>query len=269
MSFLQGLFGPPKVKELKIKRDVKGLIKALEYKADSDIRRTAADALGDIGEPRAIQPLIFALKYEENEQVRNSAARALRKIGEPAINPLIEALRDRQLYQPAMNLLEKIGPGAMDSLVAALKDPQLCGGAARALAQVGGIHALGALSEALKEDTKCAPAITEALGLIDDQRAVEMLIESYFHGDDTMRQAASKTIREMSWQPDKNETGALYCIIKRDWDACAAIGGPAVHPLISVLTDKDETIRMGAADALEKIGSPAVKPLIAALILKE
>jgi HEAT repeat protein len=269
MSLLQGLFGPPKVKELKIKRDVKGLIKALQYKGDTDIRRTAADALGDIGEPRAIQPLIFALKYEENQNVRQAAARALRKIGEPAINPLIASLRDKQLYQPVMELLEKIGPGAMDSLVAALKDPQVCGGAARALAQVGGIHALGPLSEAIKEDTRCAPIITEALGLIDDRRSVEILIESYYNGDDQMRQTATKTIREMDWQPDRDETGALYCIIKRDWDACADIGAPAVNPLITVLRDKDETLRMGAADALEKIGSPAVKPLIAALLLQE
>jgi HEAT repeat protein len=157
----------------------------------------------------------------------------------------------------------------MDSLVTALKDPQLCGGAARVLAQVGGIHALGALQDALKEQNSCAPLITEALALIDDRRSVEILIDSYFNGDDTMRQVAAKTIREMDWQPDKDETGALYCIIKRDWSACATIGAPAVNPLIGVLKDKDDALRMGAADALEQIGSPAVKPLINVLWLQE
>jgi len=43
---------------MKAKRDVKGLIKALNYKKDDSVRRKAAWALGLIGDKRAVKPLI-------------------------------------------------------------------------------------------------------------------------------------------------------------------------------------------------------------------
>ena len=39
----------PKVEKMKAKKDVKGLINALKYKKVSDVRKSAAFALGDIG----------------------------------------------------------------------------------------------------------------------------------------------------------------------------------------------------------------------------
>ena len=39
------LFGPPDVEKLKTRGDVKGLVKALDYKKDSKLRRDAAAAL--------------------------------------------------------------------------------------------------------------------------------------------------------------------------------------------------------------------------------
>ena len=43
------LFGPPNVEKLKAKGNVKGLIKALDYKKDASVRRAAAKALGKSG----------------------------------------------------------------------------------------------------------------------------------------------------------------------------------------------------------------------------
>ena len=37
-----GLFGPPNIEKLKEKKNVKGLIKALNYRKDDDVRRGAA-----------------------------------------------------------------------------------------------------------------------------------------------------------------------------------------------------------------------------------
>jgi hypothetical protein len=81
MAFL-GLFGPPNVEKLKAKGKVKGLIKALRYKKGNEIhqsatiREKAAEALGAIGGPRAVEPLIAALE-DEDKDVRQATAKAL------------------------------------------------------------------------------------------------------------------------------------------------------------------------------------------------
>jgi HEAT repeat protein len=43
------------------KRNVKGLVKALKYK-DPKVRENATEALGNIGNGRAVEPLISALR---------------------------------------------------------------------------------------------------------------------------------------------------------------------------------------------------------------
>lgn len=71
------LFGPPNVDKLKAKSDVKGLIKAVGYTKDAQVRQHAAEALGDIGDERAIEPLIrLAEKY-------GAARSALAKFNSP------------------------------------------------------------------------------------------------------------------------------------------------------------------------------------------
>jgi len=57
---------------------VEPLIQALKDK-DHYVRQYAAEALGAIGDPRAIAPLIKALK-DEHKQVRQCAIQALEKI---------------------------------------------------------------------------------------------------------------------------------------------------------------------------------------------
>ena len=55
-------------------------------------RKAAAEALGEIKDPRAVEPLIAAL---ESSGMRYSAAKALGKIGDArAVEPLIAALKD-------------------------------------------------------------------------------------------------------------------------------------------------------------------------------
>ena len=108
---IMGLFrGKPNVEKMEAKRDAKGLIKTLGYKTDSGVRRTAALALGKIGEP-AVEPLIAALKDSVGD-VRRTAAEALGKVGDRrAVEPLIAALKDSDDYvrREAAEALGKIG----------------------------------------------------------------------------------------------------------------------------------------------------------------
>ena len=68
------------------------LIKELHDK-DWGVRWGVANALGELGDPIAIDPLIKALG-DEVRYVREGAASALQRIGKPAVKKLIESLRD-------------------------------------------------------------------------------------------------------------------------------------------------------------------------------
>ena len=76
------LFGPPDISKLKAQLNIKGLSKALSYKKDPLIRKNAAIALGEIGDPAAI-PALEAAIGDEKWIVSDQALIALGKIGTP------------------------------------------------------------------------------------------------------------------------------------------------------------------------------------------
>lgn len=59
------LFGPPNIGKLSAKKNVAGLIKALAWQPQEDIRAGAARALGQIGDPQAVMPLTVTLRDPE------------------------------------------------------------------------------------------------------------------------------------------------------------------------------------------------------------
>jgi HEAT repeat protein len=70
------------------------------------VRQSAAEALGKIGDSKAVGPLIAVLK---ESYVDRSAAKALVKIGIPSVDPLIVVLRDsdRQYASPGSRSVGK------------------------------------------------------------------------------------------------------------------------------------------------------------------
>ena len=87
-----GLFGPPNVEKLKAKRDVKGLIKALNYKKYSNIRWSAANALGQIGDAQAVEALVAALN-DKQWSVQEAAVKVLDSLGWQPLGNTQRALR--------------------------------------------------------------------------------------------------------------------------------------------------------------------------------
>ena len=84
----------PDPDRLLTKRDVGGLLKAVQYKQDPTVRAKAAAALGALGGPEAIDALIEALA-DEAPEVRASAAGGLSETGDAkAVEALIKALGD-------------------------------------------------------------------------------------------------------------------------------------------------------------------------------
>jgi len=91
-----------------------------------DVRKDAAEALGKIGDARAVEPLIAALRDTDSEVCR-SAAGALEQIGDArAVEPLIAALgdEDASVRGAAAGALGEIGPeaGVVPALIQALGD---------------------------------------------------------------------------------------------------------------------------------------------------
>jgi hypothetical protein len=159
-----------------LKGDVPSLVVALNDE-DKDVRWSAAFALGDTGDARAVEPLVAALADDALVLV---AARALGKIGDPrAVDPLAVVLMEdgnpvRQ--REAAEALGRIGdPRAVDPLIAALgaEAQNVQAAAALALGKIRDpravdplITALGAKAEGLRSTA------ADALGDIGDARAV-------------------------------------------------------------------------------------------------
>jgi HEAT repeat protein len=263
-----GLFGEPNVEKMKARKNVRGLIKALGYQKDYGVRRVAAEALGEIGDPRAVDPLTNALN--DDKVVRRAAIRALGEIGAPAVVPLTNALKDGKevVRGAAAEVLVKIGAPAVEPLIAALTDKhedvrwtvaealdkigwlpdEGANGVAYWVAKrewdqcvlIGAPRAVAPLTNALKDDVVgVREAAAKALGKIGDPRAVEPLILALKNDARVVREAAAF--------------------------ALGKIGAPAVEPLTNALKDNAKVVRLAAAFALVEIGGPAVEPLTNAL----
>jgi len=79
-------------------KDIQGLIKALGYDKDLQVRVEAAKALGTIRDKNAVHPLLKALNGPDKD-VRLVVVWALGKVGdERAVEPLVKALSDPNEY---------------------------------------------------------------------------------------------------------------------------------------------------------------------------
>lgn len=197
------------------------LITALQHDKET-VRQNAARALGEIGDPRAIEPLKRAFKSNlkwgrgwaqgvlerfgapavpffieslesSSPHLRANAAMALGKIGDQrATLSLISALRDenwrvRSNAAFAFEVLKE--PAAREPLLLALEDNNVNvrNGAAIALASIGGPRVLDRLIEHLKNDAAARPDVAIALGRLGDRKAVEPLINALDDEDDFVR----------------------------------------------------------------------------------
>lgn len=117
-------FSQPNVLELKSKGDVEGLIEALNYENDHNVRLAAATALGKLEEDRAVEPLIDAL--DDRREVREVAILSLGRIGDPvAVDSLIKRLKDGNwdLRSSAAKALGQICDlRAVEPLIESLRD---------------------------------------------------------------------------------------------------------------------------------------------------
>ncbi len=271
------LFGPPDVDKLKAKHDVQGLIRALGYAADANVRRAAAEGLAELGDARAVEPLILALKNPDwqhdwhdtsaltgaltrlgtpsvgpliaaltwhSNVVRVSAGEALAVIGRPAVQPLIELLGDADLEtrEAAGQILADIGADAVDQLIEALTSGVISRRqrAARALGEIGDPRAVEPLTRALADQVAgVRQAAARSLGEIADPRIADALVSALDDPSLDVRRVAALALADMR-DPRAVRTLLPELLRAKDQDAVDAlvkVGFPVVEPLLAMLAD--------------------------------
>jgi HEAT repeat protein len=126
---MPSLFGPS-IEKLKAKRDVAGLLKALDDKK-YPTRAQAAEALGDIGGTLDTPTLLVVVTRlvgaldDRSDEVHDTSSQALGKIGAPVIETLINVVRTRdrlRVWTGIESALGLIGAPAVGPVIERLLD---------------------------------------------------------------------------------------------------------------------------------------------------
>lgn len=144
---------------------------------DIEVQHVAAETLGRIRDPRAVQPLLDALPV-----VGAVAASALGNIGDPrAVGPLVSTLKDRSLFLrlAVERALDRIDPAWANSAAAADTVPGM----------------IKAFLEC--PDWEVRRAAAEALGKIGDPRAEEALVLAQKDEDREVRKLAAQALKKI------------------------------------------------------------------------
>ena len=185
--------------------------------------RRAAQLLGDLQHPRAVESLSAALQNAENPSIRPKVARALVHIGsEQAIDTLIEALQDdtERAELAARCLAESREPRARAALIEAIhessgRQESVRREAIRSLGKLGGEEALAALRSLLEQGSilhrrRIRPlriAAAQAIARIGSSSAREALERNSRHGDTAVRKACGTALERLGPASGSSSSG--------------------------------------------------------------
>jgi len=259
-------------------RVLNGLLIALGD-ADRSVRLAAAQGLGGLEDPRAVEALSRALVSDDNVEVRRMAAWALGEIEDaravPALSQALRSDKDDEVRKTAAWALGEIESAtAVEALGAALKDssPEVRKTAVWALGEIESPNAVPHLLPFLRdENAEIRAQAAWALGEIESAQAVE--------GLSTVISDREPKVREMAvWALGEIENAAAVpALSKAITDenvgvrrkAAWALGeldlSEAPAGLIKATTDEDREVRKAAAHALGEIGDPAAVPALTTL----
>jgi HEAT repeat protein len=225
----------PSVSEMRSNQDVDGLIQFIVYPAnvEKNSLRNAVKALGDIGDPKAVDALITLLDVKD-KQIRRQIVESLGKIGDAkACIPLIKTLEDEdiEVRRRSVKALEIIhDPQCIPALIGMLRENNrfLREDVINTLAFFGE-DAILLLNEALSvENVNVNMGALTALREMG-QLAIQQLIRNLKDPDEGVR-----------W-------GAAYALGKLQ-------SLQAVEPLHDAIHDSDNMVRTAAVVSLGIIG---------------
>ncbi len=204
----------------------------------------AIEALGEIGDTRALRALLSALKSSDSA-VCVAAVDALCRVGGPqVVEPLIAALghRNGHVRAAAVDSLRRLGvAAAVEPLCRLLRDPAW--------------------------DVRRAAA--EALGRLKDSRALDALAHALTDGDGDVREASAHALADLAQRAAirplvlalKDSTSGVRHIaaaalsrIDPDWSSSPE-AQPAIEELKSALHEGDASLRHFVGQLLVSLGS--------------
>ena len=260
-------------------RAVIGLTAALGDR-DPLVRLAAAEGLGGLEDPRAVEALSRALRSDESVEVRRMAAWALGEIedaaGVPALSDALRSDRDDEVRRMAAWALGEIESAtAVEALGAALKDqnPEVRKTAVWALGEIESPNGVQHLLPFLKDESaEIRSQAAWALGEIESPRAVAALAAAIDDREPKVRETVVWALGEIE------DASAVTALAKALSDANVAVrrkaawalgeidlSGEAPPALIEATRDQDREVRKIAAHALGEIGDPAAVGALAAL----
>jgi hypothetical protein len=187
------------------KPGVEPLIAGLKSR-DPLVRRQSAEALGEIGDPRAVEPLIHLLS-DSDALIRRHAVKALGKIRDPrAVTPLTGVLsnpdEEWHVRGSAAEALGHIGqPEAVECIIRSLMDSHwhVQSESAKALGRIGDRRGVDPLILALQDrDAVVRGSAAEALGKIKDERAIEPLRAAMADEDRDVRKRVEEALARIT-----------------------------------------------------------------------
>ncbi len=194
--------------ELEDTRGVRPLIEALEDR-NADVRLVTAWALGESKDYMAIPPLIELLG-DNDPLVREMAVLALGEIEHPAaVEPLVSAYRSEVgLREPVIWALGEIGSSEANAERAAIfaawgrgswdNDEVWTGRLGSTEASVLGDDVNALLVALADDDARMRRSAAECLGCLDDERAVEGLLDALRDPEPSVRAMAIWALDEIN-----------------------------------------------------------------------
>lgn len=228
-------------------------LRAALQSVDAEVRADAAEALGHLGDTRALRPLKQLLADADGE-VRSLAAVALIRVGDEVLLPeVVKSLRHpdpRVVVGAAVALGRLRDVRTVPNLVEAFKTTNVEVGAAVAwaLGQCGDAAALPWLMTAVEQGFAAANAC-EALGRIGDPRAQAVLISALGAVADDVRAYAARALGLLRPPDPRGGLAARTAQLSAQ---------RAVGPLRGLLRDRCRRVRLCAALSLYELGEKSV-----------
>ncbi len=231
--------------------------------------QAAVEALGELGDPSAVEPLAELLRLPAPHRTSPIALiEALGRIGDPrAVDVLLEEGARSSFNHHVAEALGRIGDArAVDFLLELLSTGGLDAGyAAEALGLIGDARALGPLMETVRAELGSTDVLSPlercvaALGSLGAPEAIPLLVSLVRRPGGRQATAALRALSTISQPalPDLMELlreGLEYPLDVRAADAIEAMRDEAtVDSLVAALADPDAPVRGAAARALGEL----------------
>ncbi len=244
---------------------------------DLEVRRSAVVALGRIGNSTATPALVDAL---DDDSLAIDAANALSQIGDPrAVGGLLNLIGsdDASLRQAAVSALNSLIPPSMSERIIPLlhdSDPNVRESAVKIAGYFGYPESGGALVELSRdpnERVRCAAI--EHLPYVEDERAFDVLVHAIKEETPSVRAAAARALGTMD-APEVVKPLIEGLSDKDVWVryfSARALGRRRSEDSVEALervTEKEKFnhVRIAALDSLGQIGGPRIAGIVAGLI---